>query len=345
MCALCGHVSRAYDSSDYGRKLCTAHVGSGLYVGNAAGYLERLLDDVVRNWGRDRGPDVRAPSARRRSTVPRLVGPLRSAVSESERGKDDLESDCRHRRPPRVAGNPGAHAHHPQRGRSGGSGRGQPVRMATRIPGAKYVELPAGVDHVLISGNSDADSRRDRRVPHRSSAWTRAGPRARHGIVHRHRRLDRARPPSWATGGAGGSCSTHHTPLVRERLAHFRGREIDTAGDGFLAILRRPGARRAMPPAPSAERVSSVWGSRCVQACTPASAKWASSKLTVSRCTSARALPVSPRVAEVLVLEHGQGPRGRLGTEVRRPRPPRAEGRAEELRISSPVDRGGTAAA
>src|SRR5262249_58741419 len=33
--------------------------------------------------------------------------------------------------------------------------------------------------------------------------------------------------------------NSHHG-LVREQLAQFRGREIDTAGDGFLAALDRP---------------------------------------------------------------------------------------------------------
>jgi len=32
-----------------------------------------------------------------------------------------------------------------------------------------------------------------------------------------------------------------HHALVRAELAHFRGREVDTAGDGFLAVFDGPG--------------------------------------------------------------------------------------------------------
>jgi class 3 adenylate cyclase len=34
-----------------------------------------------------------------------------------------------------------------------------------------------------------------------------------------------------------------HHALVRSELARFRGREVDTAGDGFLAVFDGPGAR------------------------------------------------------------------------------------------------------
>ena len=47
-----------------------------------------------------------------------------------------------------------------------------------------------------------------------------------------------------------------HHAIVRRELARFRGRELDTAGDGFFAVLRwarprRPGCRRAPRTAPS----------------------------------------------------------------------------------------------
>ena len=69
------------------------------------------------------------------------------------------------------------------------------------------------------------------------------GPRGRRarpgdGPVHRHRRLDRARPPSSATG-AGARCSSATTghPRARRRL---RRRAIKSTGDGFLATFDGP---------------------------------------------------------------------------------------------------------
>ena len=40
--------------------------------------------------------------------------------------------------------------------------------------------------------------------------------------------------------GAGASCSKRHNALVRRELLRFRGREIDTTGDGFLATFDGP---------------------------------------------------------------------------------------------------------
>ena len=68
-----------------------------------------------------------------------------------------------------------------------------------------------------------------------------AGPRARDGALHGHRRLDRAggraRRPALARAR-----STSITSCVRRELERFRGREIDTAGDGFFATFDGPAA-------------------------------------------------------------------------------------------------------
>ena len=52
--------------------------------------------------------------------------------------------------------------------------------------------------------------RRDRVLPHRRDHRLRARPRAGHGDVHRHRGLDQAGRPSWATA-AGATCATRTT--------------------------------------------------------------------------------------------------------------------------------------
>ena len=47
--------------------------------------------------------------------------------------------------------------------------------------------------------------------------------------------------------GAGAICSSRHHALVRRQLERFRGREIDTAGDGFLATFDGPARASAAP--------------------------------------------------------------------------------------------------
>ena len=62
-----------------------------------------------------------------------------------------------------------------------------------------------------------------------------------------------------------------HHAVVRGCLARYRGRELDTAGDGFFAAFDGPGAR---DPLRTGDRRGGDGrsGSSCGQACTPASA-------------------------------------------------------------------------
>ena len=116
-----------------------------------------------------------------------------------------------------------------------------PVQMgryvAERIPDAKFVELP-GDDHIAWVGNADAildeieefltGARRGQEfdrvlatvlftdIVDSSRHATKLGDRRWHALL-----------------------DAHHS-LVRSELARFRGREIDTAGDGFLAAFDGP---------------------------------------------------------------------------------------------------------
>ena len=109
--------------------------------------------------------------------------------------------------------------------------------MAERIPGAKCVELP-GIDHMPWVGDSDAMLDEVEQFL-TGARRARAGSRARHGAVHRHRRRDRARR---------GLGDREWRDLLRELRSpwsaassqRFRGREINTAGDGFLATFDGP---------------------------------------------------------------------------------------------------------
>jgi class 3 adenylate cyclase len=114
-----------------------------------------------------------------------------------------------------------------------GSGR----FLAEHIPGAKLVELP-GVDHVPWGSDRDliADEIEEFLTGARSSAerdrvlatvlFT--------DIVGATEHAARVGDRSWHD-----LLDSHHA-LVRRELERFRGHEIDTAGDGFLASFDGP---------------------------------------------------------------------------------------------------------
>lgn len=109
--------------------------------------------------------------------------------------------------------------------------------IAERIAGAKYVELP-GIDHLAWVGNCDE-------VPDEVEEFL-TGVRPRH-------EFDRVLATVLFTDIVGATdkaaqlgdrdwtdlLERHHT-VIREHLKRFRGQEIDTAGDGFLASFDGP---------------------------------------------------------------------------------------------------------
>ena len=109
--------------------------------------------------------------------------------------------------------------------------------IARQIPGAKYVELP-GDEHLIWAGDVDAV------VDEVEEFLT--GTRPLHDA-------DRVLATVLFTDIAGSTeraaelgdrrwrevLEEHHT-RVRRQLEHFRGREVDTAGDGFLATFDGP---------------------------------------------------------------------------------------------------------
>ena len=126
-----------------------------------------------------------------------------------------------------------------RRRQTGTSWRGGTSRSA--IPGAR-VRRAAGtrsgwwVRPDQIGDEAERVPRRDlgaRRVGRR-----RARPRARDRPVHRHRRLD-GEAAELGDRRWRELLSKHHA-RVRRQLARFRGRELDTAGDGFFASFDGP---------------------------------------------------------------------------------------------------------
>jgi class 3 adenylate cyclase len=109
--------------------------------------------------------------------------------------------------------------------------------IAGQIPGAKYVQLP-GDDHLVWSGNTDEllDEVEE------FLTGVRRGPEPNRvlatvlftDIVGSTERVAEVGDSRWT-----GLLEEHHR-LVRFELERFRGREVDTAGDGFLATFDGP---------------------------------------------------------------------------------------------------------
>jgi class 3 adenylate cyclase len=109
--------------------------------------------------------------------------------------------------------------------------------LAARIPDATFVEL-AGQDHVAYAGDTDAI------IDEVEEFFTgvRSGPEANRvlatilftDMVGSTERVARVGDRAWRD-----IVAAHHT-AVRHELQRFRGREIDTAGDGFFASFDGP---------------------------------------------------------------------------------------------------------
>ena len=109
--------------------------------------------------------------------------------------------------------------------------------IAERIPGAKYVELP-GDDHVPSAG--DADTLLDEIEEFLTGV--RHGPEPDRvlatvlftDIVRSTERAAELGDGRWR------ELITRHHAFVRQQLERYHGREIETAGDGFLAAFDGP---------------------------------------------------------------------------------------------------------
>jgi class 3 adenylate cyclase len=110
--------------------------------------------------------------------------------------------------------------------------------LATHIPGAKAVVLP-GRDHLPYVGDADGvideieeflTGVRPAPEPDRVLATVLFT-----DIVGSTERASRIGDRAWT------HLVEQHHAIVREELARYRGREIDTAGDGFLAVFDGPG--------------------------------------------------------------------------------------------------------
>ena len=199
-----------------------------------AAFFER----VETHWGTPRGLDLDlwAPSiAKNEAAVAAMTAYLRAAASPGAVRavmQMNREIDVRHVLPAvRV---PTLIVH-----RTGERNIriGQARYMAQRIPGAQLRELP-GDDHVPWIGDSDMivdeveeflTGVRHRPEPERVLATVLFT-----DIVNATETAAQLGDRAWR------DLLTEHHALVRRELERFRGREIDTAGDGFLAAFDGP---------------------------------------------------------------------------------------------------------
>ena len=197
---------------------------------------DRAMDEYTRGWGGPVGLDIRAPSVahdpRFREWWARFLRQGASPGANRRLMGMNVEIDVRRvlpavRVPTLILHNDGDRSVPVEYGRY----------MAERIPGAKYVEL-RGDDHLPWIGNADAilDELEE------FLTGVRRGPEPDRvlatvmftDIVDATAKAGELGDRRWRD-----LLDAHHA-LVREQLAKFRGREIDTAGDGFLAAFDGP---------------------------------------------------------------------------------------------------------
>ena len=251
---LCGGFARRLRSADYDE-------------GTPVEVYEDVCEEIADGWGGPVGHRLPSAEPRRTTRGSGQLGPyLRAGASPGAalaltrmNGEIDVRDVLPSIRRPDARPAPN--------GRPGDLGSSGTVDWPSASPVRAFVELP-GDDHLPWVGDSDGSSseieefltgvRRDRR----------RRPRARHGAVHRHRRLDRAGGRDSATA-RGATCSRPTTRACVASSERFAGREVKTTGDGFLATFDGP-ARAIRCASAIARRRSRASASRSGPACTRA---------------------------------------------------------------------------
>jgi pimeloyl-ACP methyl ester carboxylesterase len=110
--------------------------------------------------------------------------------------------------------------------------------LAENIPGAKFVELP-GEDHLLTAGDPDqiVDQIQEFVTGVRQAAHT---DRVLSTILFTDI-VDSTQKANQLGDSRWKNLLVMHQEVIRKELTNYRGREIKTTGDGFLAIFDGPG--------------------------------------------------------------------------------------------------------
>ena len=204
--------------------------------GPAAEQQRAFIDQMEADWGGSVGIEDRSPSLahdeRYRQWWARWLRSSASPAAAANLMRMNMEIDVRHVLPAVRVPTLLLHSIDDRLIEVGAS-----RYMAAQIPGAKLVEL-RGIDHIPWGCDSDQI------VDEIEEFITGARPGAEPDrvlatvlftdIVGATERASQVGDRSWHD-----LLDSHHT-LVRRELEHFRGREIDTAGDGFLATFDGP---------------------------------------------------------------------------------------------------------
>lgn len=195
-----------------------------------------FVDQIERDWGGPVGIDLRCPSlahdARYRQWWARWLRASASPAAAAAVVRMNMEIDIRHVLPAVRVPTLLLHSVNDRTMEFGAS-----RYMASQIPGAKLVELN-GIDHVpwgcdseIIADEIEAFLTGARPVaePDRLLATVMFT-----DIVGATEHAARVGDRCWH------DLLDSHYQVVRRALAHFRGREIDTAGDGLLASFDGP---------------------------------------------------------------------------------------------------------
>ena len=114
--------------------------------------------------------------------------------------------------------------------------------LAGRIPGARLLELP-GVGHLALGGAGERINVETRRFlvdVWESGGWEDTEPDRMLATVLFTDIVDATGKALELGDRSWRELLERHHAIVRRELARFRGREIDTSGDGFLAVFDGP---------------------------------------------------------------------------------------------------------
>ena len=126
--------------------------------------------------------------------------------------------------------------------------------IAAKIPGAKYVELP-GVDHLLWA--ADVDQVADEMEEFLTGSRAEIEPDRILATVMFTDIVDSTKRASELGDRRWRELLDQHDRLLRQEIDRFRGREVKTLGDGFLATFDGP-ARAVRCGTNIAERVRAL---------------------------------------------------------------------------------------
>ena len=193
-----------------------------------------LAMDVIDHWGEGLGIKLFAPSAvtedavRRFAALERAVGTPRQIRARFETASHTDASPVLEtlRQPTLVLHAKGDTAVPVEIGRE----------LAKAIPGARYVEVP-GVDH--IAWVTDADQILEEVEEFLTGARHHEPDRVLATVMFTDI-VDSTRRAAAVGDGRWAALISHHDALVRDALERYRGREVKTMGDGFLATFDGP---------------------------------------------------------------------------------------------------------